>query len=360
LCRKLVVVDEALLPGNLFEGVQLDSNRRDLICLKWKFMKPSPATNPARETNRNARQSGPRIGTSIAEFETAFPDEAACKRHLFAVRFGHLTSCPWCGLKTSWWHDPKSATSACTRCRRRLHLKGQTVFHKTKLPLRTLFYAILLSANLTATPPNIVLSRHLGLSSSATQAFGRRLRAHLTALEAGRRIGGSGRIVHAQVFYFKRIYSVNAKGKARVPVLILSDGNASTVTVLESTRPARIFEAIRHRVNLGSQITAREPILLQKLSCYRQRWFSILQWTRNEGADGHNCMSESSAFKINAVKAIRRMYIRISVEWLDQYLGEQIFRFNHRGASQFLQIIAEFPILKDSILSSRTPLVEKI
>lgn len=320
-------------------------------------MTPSTETSTTRETHRTARISGPRLGTSIAEFETAFPDEAACKRHLFAVRYGHLTSCPWCGLKTSWWHDPKNATSACTRCRRRLSLKGQTVFHKTKLPLRTLFYAILLSANLTATPPNIVLSRHLGFSNSATLAFGRRLRAHLTALEASRKIGGKGRIVHAEVFYFKRIFSVNAKGKTRVPVLILSDGNASTVSVLVTTRPARIFEVMRYRVIPGSQLTASEPMLLQKLSYYRQRWFDILQWSERHGTEGDKCKSESSAFMMNAIRAIRKMYIRVSVEWLDQYLGEQIFRFNRRGASIFLQIIAEFPLLNASILNSRTALV---
>lgn len=299
------------------------------------------------------RRPGPRTGTSIAEFEATFPDDTACEQHLLVVRYGHLTRCPWCGLNTSWWKHPKRSYYVCTRCRRLLQLKSQTMFHKTQLSLKTLFYGVLLSANLTATPPNLALQRHLGMSNSAAIAFGRRLRAHLTALENQRRIGGNGGDVHVEIFYFKGLYSVKSKGKKRVPVVVLSDGFESTVSVLDTTRPARIFEVLRKRVLLGCQITANDPGLFEKLSRYRQNWFSVVDMSRQDALFIESYQYETKAFIVNAVTAIRNTYRRVSIEWLDQYLGEQIFRFNHRGSSVFNHMIAKFPRLDANILMSR-------
>ena len=212
---------------------------------------------------------------------------------------------------------------------------------------------MLLSANSVATPPNSVLKRHLGFSTSSALAFGRKFRAHLTTIERKRKIGGNGYPVHVEIFYFKGLYSVMSKGKKRATVLLLSDGSASTVSILDTTRPARIFEVIRQKVAAGSRITANDPALLRKLSFYRQAWF-LIEGIENQSALFINKHQyETRIFIANAVKAIRNIYMRVSVEWLDQYLGEQMYRFNHRGTSIFMQAISEFPYIDESIYNSR-------
>lgn len=322
--------------------------------LESKFtMVPSSHTIVALQTERHPRKSGPRPGTSIAEFDALFPDDAACEQHIFRTRYGHLTCCPYCDLNTSWWKHPKRAIYVCTRCRRHLNLKSQTLFHATRIPLKVLFYAMLLSANSVATPPNSVLRRHLGFSTSSALAFGRKFRAHLTTIENKRKIGGAGYPVHVEIFYFKGLYSVISKGKKRAAVLVLSDGSASTVSILDTTRPARIFEAIRQKVAAGSRITANDPALLQKLTLYRQVWFCIERVEDQSAVFVDRHQYETRIFIANAVNAIRKIYIRVSIEWLEQYLGEQMYRFNHRGTSIFMQAISEFPYINESISNSR-------
>ena len=151
-----------------------------------------------------------------------------------------------------------------------------------------------------------------------------------------------------------------SKGKKRATVLLLSDGSASTVSILDTTRPARIFEAIRQKVAAGSRITANDPALLQKLTLYRQVWFPIESVENQSVLFINKHQYETRIFIANAVKAIRNIYIRVSIEWLDQYLGEQMYRFNHRGTSIFIQAISEFPYISGFISNSRKYLTEPI
>lgn len=286
--------------------------------------------------------SKPRKGTSIVEFEAAFPDNAACRRFLFDLRVAHQATCPKCAKPTSWSADKTKDAYICTRCRYRISLRLGTLFARSPRPLRELYYAVLVCANANSTPSVKVLSRHLGLSDKGAWGFAGKLREHLTNLETGRQIGSSGQPVRAEIVRFKRLYDVGVKGKAMASVLVLSDHFHCVAVVVPMTRPAVLFRIVRQRVLPESVIYSEDQMLMRKLEGYRQRWFPV-SLLEGQAKTREQCRRNSEIWTLMAKKAITSNYIRVSRQKLHFYLGEQLFRFNHRGGSIFWPMLELLP-----------------
>ena len=79
---------------------------------------------------------------SRAEFDTRFPDRAACARYLAAKRWPDGFVCPACGVRRGWELETKPFTWECSGCHRQTSVTAGTVMHRSKLPLRTWFAAI--------------------------------------------------------------------------------------------------------------------------------------------------------------------------------------------------------------------------
>jgi ribosomal protein L37AE/L43A len=53
---------------------------------------------------------------SLVEFQSRFPDEAACVAYLFAARWPHGFVCPACGKNKAWQLQTKAWTWECAGC----------------------------------------------------------------------------------------------------------------------------------------------------------------------------------------------------------------------------------------------------
>src|SRR5882672_509040 len=79
---------------------------------------------------------------SRSSFDSRFPDEAACARHLAHLRWPDGFACPACGVRKAWELQTKPFTWECSGCHRQTSVTAGTVMHRSKLPLRTWFEAI--------------------------------------------------------------------------------------------------------------------------------------------------------------------------------------------------------------------------
>ena len=82
----------------------------------------------------------PAFPTSLREFQRQFADEAACRAYLEACRWPDGFRCPRCGGRRAYplreWRRQE-----CTQCRYQISLTAGTVFHRTRTPLTTWFWA---------------------------------------------------------------------------------------------------------------------------------------------------------------------------------------------------------------------------
>ena len=85
------------------------------------------------------------FSTSLVDFQTRFPDEAACAAWLFEARWPTGFRCPACD------HDKagrrgKGFTYECVACGRQTSVTAGTIMHSSKLPLTVWFWAAYLMA----------------------------------------------------------------------------------------------------------------------------------------------------------------------------------------------------------------------
>jgi transposase-like protein len=104
---------------------------------------------------------------TILEFEDRFPDEDACWKALREVRWPEGFVCPRCGHRASSFVSTRRLEQ-CRRCRYQCSVTAGTVFHRTKIPLRTWFWAIFFVARHKQGISALQLQKDLGLGSYET------------------------------------------------------------------------------------------------------------------------------------------------------------------------------------------------
>src|SRR3954452_22188621 len=83
---------------------------------------------------------------SLIEFQSRFPDEAACVGYLFAARWPKGFVCPACGTGKAWPLQTKAWTWECAHCGKQTSVTAGTIMHHSKLPLTLWFWAAYLMA----------------------------------------------------------------------------------------------------------------------------------------------------------------------------------------------------------------------
>ncbi len=104
---------------------------------------------------------------TLQEFQAAFPDEQACWQALREARWPQGFVCPRCGSQASSWISTRRLEQ-CRRCRYQCSLTAGTVFHRTRLPLLTWFWAIFFIARHKKGISALQLQRDTGIGSYET------------------------------------------------------------------------------------------------------------------------------------------------------------------------------------------------
>jgi len=108
--------------------------------------------------------TGPR---TLPEFETIFSDEGSCWDRLRAMRWPKGFRCPRCGGGRSHRLE-RRGLEQCAACRYQASVTAGTIFHGTRVPLRSWFLAIFFLARHKKGISALQLKRTVGLGSYKT------------------------------------------------------------------------------------------------------------------------------------------------------------------------------------------------
>ena len=104
---------------------------------------------------------------TLQEFQTSFPDEQACWKALRRARWPQGFVCSRCGHRRSSWISTRRLEQ-CGQCRYQCSVTAGTVFHRTRLPLLTWFWAIFFVARHKKGISALQLQRDTGIGSYET------------------------------------------------------------------------------------------------------------------------------------------------------------------------------------------------
>jgi transposase len=297
----------------------------------------SDRNNPTRGTASYSQYS-------LMEFMRDCPDDAACLDMLWRERHapdGHTADCPKCERPRR-FHRVKSRSSyCCNTCGHHLHPTAGTIFHKFSTSLQLWFYAIYLMSSTRCGVSAKHLERELGVTYKTAWRMFNLIRNKLM-VEDDDQLSGEVEIDETSVDGKPRKFA----GPVKRPNAI-SEG-----VQLAERRRATVFAAVERggRVKATVLPGRRGPRLRQQAVewvdpeaiVFTDEWPAYNK-LREDFAEHHRVRHAAGEYVLgnaytntiegffgNLKTGIRGNYKAISHKWLQSYLNEFTWRYNHR------------------------------
>lgn len=282
---------------------------------------------------------------SVTEFLADFPDDAACLEHLWRTRHaadGEHAHCPRCDCERRFKRcetKQQRQSWTCTGCGHHLHPTAGAIFHRSSTSLRLWFHAMYLMTSTRCGISAKQLERELGVHYKTAWRMFNRIRNELMTDKAEPQLRGQVEVDETSWGGKPRRKHKDRKAavafrEAKPTVLgMVECGGRVRVRVIESRRGEPLSQAVRANVNPAAIILTDD-------------WWSYRPLAR-EYAD-HRVINHSSGIYVegeiytntiegffgNLKTGMRGAYKKVSKKWLQSYLDEYAWRYNHRHHGQ--------------------------
>jgi len=291
---------------------------------------------PTRKRRRPS-QTGQHVSNvqpfSVREFFADFPDDDACLVRVMEVRYGLRHVCGKC-QKDSTFHKLASRRAfACSHCGDNLYPCADTIFHDSRTPLQTWFYAIYL---IIATRHGVSakeMQRTLGVTYKTAWRIGHQIRDLMGKVDSFQVLKGHVEI--DETYYGGRRPMAEKMDNKTIIMGMKERGGRIETKIIPDVKTSTLRPVVIQSVEKGSTVSTDE------LSAYNllkgEGYF--------HGAVDHSCgeyackdHASGTTFSTNGTESFWKLFkdsinsthIHISAKHLDRYLGEFSFRSNHR------------------------------
>jgi transposase-like protein len=279
---------------------------------------------------------------NILEVITKFPDQEACIHHLEALRWHNKPQCPYCKSVQS---TKRAGTQRhqCNSCNRSYSVLVGTIFEDTKLPLAKWFLAIAIILNAKKGLSSRQLSRDLGINRNTAWYLQMRIRKAMQEGDDGDLFKGIVEIDETYIGGAKANHSKKKRQARRDNGLQITGMQDKQAVVGLLERAGRIKLQVIEKAH-GKTI---KPIIEQTVSkdaslvtdgfggyagLHKQyKEHQVLNKDKEEYVRGEYHTNTIEGFWTLLKRGIYGQYHKVSVAYLQEYLNEFTFKYNHRA-----------------------------
>ena len=276
---------------------------------------------------------------SISTFERSFPDEESCRAFLFyhSARLFYIC-CDGAAARLK----PHRGNGEywCPECQRTKSARAQTIFRATNVPVRKLFYGMLLMADLPGNASVGFLSRQLGISRKSAGGLANRIRLHMAALELPRTIGGWGRPVWIDETFIRLRGEISS-----ICIFGMKDDCNLSLHIVPDRRALTLQTLIEETVVSGS------VLITDDFSSYRG--LGRLGWKHHSLNHSKRIWSDDEGRSTASIDLVWRWLKRdlagrtgqIAHEDLWKYIKQFLFKFHAQAdpAEAYWRLISNYP-----------------
>jgi transposase len=287
-------------------------------------------------SNRNQpkRSKASESSYSLMEFMREFSDDAACLEWLWRSRFsedGRHAECPKCDRERAFYRVQSRPSYCCDTCGHHLHPTAGTIFHKSATSLHLWFYVMYLMTSTRCGISAKQIEREIGVTYKTAWRMCNLIRNYLMAEDAGMLDGE----VEADETW------IGGKAQNRLyPKRTRQEHEARKTPVFAAVeRQGRVIA----RVIPDSQDTHRHvrQFVMPTATVYTDDWrgywpladtynHRTINHTTKVYVDGDVHTQTIEGFFGNLKTGVRGAHHSISRKWLQGYLNEWSWRYNHR------------------------------
>lgn len=278
---------------------------------------------------------------TFSRFLELFPDNDACLAYLKEKFYADGTACPKCG-KASKFHRIKGRSAySCQYCGHHVYPTAGTIFHKSTTSLQLWFWAVYLMSSTRCGISAKQLEREIGVTYKTAHRMFKQIRTLLSD-EGDGPLGGDGQEVEVDETFYggkpraaeKRHKRGHLRRQYRPNVLgaVERGGRLRARIVPDRTLPT-LDKAVKLHVMPSSILFTDEWMAYKTIG----KDFAGHRRIRHEAkvyVDGEIHTNTIEGFFGIFKNSIRGTHHAISVEYLQAYLDEHVFRYNRRNSAQ--------------------------
>lgn len=278
---------------------------------------------------KNKQIKSPMARYTLKDMHRQFPDDRACLEWLFNYRWPNGLTCKACGVINAKHHYIESRKSfSCQDCGHHVHPTAGTIYHKSSTPLTLWFYAVYLMAQTRTGISAKQLERELGVTYKTAWRMFTLIRSRLN--ESGDAFSGDVEVDETYVGGVRKgKRGRGAAGKTPVVGVVERKGNVKAL-VVPNTQTKTIMPFVEDTVDKTATVHSDEYNVYDKLS---EKGYDHQRITHSEGifVIGNVHVNTIEGFWAQIKNSIRGVHHGVSPLYLQQYVNEYVFRYNHRN-----------------------------
>jgi len=266
---------------------------------------------------------------TVNDFRRDFPDDTTCLQWLKNYRYPKGIYCWICGRVTKHHLMTTRRSYSCQECGNHVHPTAGTIFHKSTTALTTWFYAIYLMASTRGGISAKQIQRETGVTYKTAWRMFKLIRSRLD--EKTSPFTGN---VEADESYFggKKLGGKRGRGSEnKTPVLGIAERKGKIVAIATpNVRTETVLPIIAACVKRKATIHTDEFSVYDRLENMGYKHNRILH-AEKVYAIGDIHTQTIDGFWGNVKNGIKGVYHHVSPKYLQHYLNEYSFRYNHRN-----------------------------
>lgn len=297
---------------------------------------------------------------TIKQLREQYPDDDACLDKIFKLVYGEMTSCPKCGCAKPYKRVSSRRCYQCLRCYHQIYPTAGSIFHKTTTPLTYWFFTIYLFTTSKNGLSACELQRHLGVTYKTAFRMLKQIRTLIHndefilsgVVEADESfVGGKnknrhrdkkvkksqgrsfkdktpvlGLVQRSEYHYIERPNKVNPHKVVREKVI--TKLSHARCYVISNTAASSIQPLVLKSVQPNSSLMTDEWLAYNGMNKYFTH--GIVDHSRGQYVDGEKSTNAAENLWSNFKRALKGTYIHVSNGYLQLYVNESVFRYNHR------------------------------
>ena len=268
---------------------------------------------------------------TLRQFMTEFPDDVACLEWLKNHRWADGIYCEKCGRVTKHHLVISRKSFSCQECGHHVHPTANTIFHKSSTSLTQWFYAVFLMASTRCGISAKQVERELGVTYKTAWRMCKLIRDRLA--DDSDPFSGDNGDVEADETYIGGPRHGGKRGRGadnKTVVFGMAQRQGGVkVTVVPDAKRKTVMPLLENSVEKGTRVHTDEFMIYDNLPEKGYKHERIMHGLKvYVNGDVHTNTIEG--FWALVKTGIVGVFHGVSAKYLQNYLNEYAFRYNHR------------------------------
>jgi hypothetical protein len=263
---------------------------------------------------------------NIKQFRAEFPDEKTCLQYIFNKKYPSLKG----------WYPVKGRKCFANAKGKQIHPIAGTIFEKSSTPLTLWFYAIFLFSVSRNGVSAKELQRQLGTTYKTAWRMAKQIRALM--VQGNDMLSGTVEVDETYMGGYKK-HGFGGKGKTPIIGMVERDGKVKAFRVGDR-QTHTVLNRVRNNIARGSHIMSDKFGVYKKTKMLGYEHSAVNHWAK-EYVRGKVHTNTIEGFWGQLKRSIDGTYHVVSKKYLQSYVNEFAFRYNHRTSPIFSAMMAK-------------------